>query len=468
MKTLQLSKWLISALFIAFIFQACDKDDKNTNSNDPDQTQTVSDYDAKVSLEWNKMFLEIERYAAGYRPGPAPRSLGLMGLAVYEACISGMPDYQSVASRYAGLSVTKAEANTTYHWPTVVHAVYSTMIPRFFPNIHASVAPRVTGLMQSLNDQYRKEAGDELYERSYELGQRVGTEVWDWSTTDPIGHDHYKDPFGTYSWQANYKGPGNWKPTVPGPDKPMGAVYGKARTFAINETQKVCLPPKDYYMTYSEDPKSEYYSQAMQVYTKNAESSYLVEWIGEYWSDDLLNLTFSPGPRWVAIANQIIEIEKSNLQTAIEAYVKVGMALNDAAVGAWNSKYYYNIERPDTYIKKVIDANYKPNLNNPLTGDIGFTPPFPAYPSGHSTMGAAAAEALASVFGYAYSMTDRCHENRTEFEGKPRSFGSLYEMALENAWSRVLLGVHWRMDCDEGVRFGTTIGREVNKLPWKK
>jgi membrane-associated phospholipid phosphatase len=71
------------------------------------------------------------------------------------------------------------------------------------------------------------------------------------------------------------------------------------------------------------------------------------------------------------------------------------MALNDAAVGAWYSKFYYNVERPVTYIKKMIDVNYKSNLDNPITGDIGFVPPFPAFPSGHSTMGGAGAEALA-------------------------------------------------------------------------
>jgi membrane-associated phospholipid phosphatase len=204
------------------------------------------------------------------------------------------------------------------------------------------------------------------------------------------------------------------------------------------------------------------------VYTKNANTDYITEWIGEFWSDDLVDLTFSPGPRWVAIGNQIIENEGVNLEVALEAYAKTGMALSDAAVGAWQSKYYYNVERPDTYIKNFIDPTYKPNLVNPLNGWEGFTPPFPAYPSGHSTMGAAGAEALASVFGYAYSMTDNCHLGRVEFEGTPRTFGSLYEMALENAWSRVLLGVHWRMDCDEGVRYGTVIGRKVNALPWKK
>ncbi len=169
----------------------------------------------------------------------------------------------------------------------------------------------------------------------------------------------------------------------------------------------------------------------------------------------------------MAIGNQVIENDDIKLDKAIEAYAKVGMALNDAAVGCWHSKYVYNVERPDTYIKKFIDPTYKPNLYNPLTGDEGFTPPFPAYPSGHSTMGAAGAEALASVFGYAYGMTDNCHLGRTEFEGVPRTFGSFYEMAVENAWSRVLLGVHWKMDCEEGVSFGTRIGRKVNALPWK-
>jgi membrane-associated phospholipid phosphatase len=116
----------------------------------------------------------------------------------------------------------------------------------------------------------------------------------------------------------------------------------------------------------------------------------------------------------------------------------------------------------------VIDPSWKPALYNPLTGEEGVTPSFPAYPSGHSTMGAAGAEILGSIFGYAYGMTDYCHNNRNEFEGVPRAFGSFFEMAQENAWSRVPLGVHFRMDCEEGVRYGTVIGRKVNDLPWKK
>lgn len=83
-------------------------------------------------------------------------------------------------------------------------------------------------------------------------------------------------------------------------------------------------------------------------------------------------------------------------------------------------------------------------------------------------MGAAGAEALSSVFGYSYAMTDNCHKGRTDFIGAPRAYGSFYEMAEENAWSRVPLGVHYRMDCEQGVNLGIRCGRKVNALAWKK
>ena len=82
--------------------------------------------------------------------------------------------------------------------------------------------------------------------------------------------------------------------------------------------------------------------------------------------------------------------------------------------------------------------------------------------------GAAAAEALTDIFGIQYTLTDRCHENRTEFEGKPRLFYSFYDMAEENAISRVPLGVHYRMDCEAGVDLGYRCGRRVNAMDWKK
>jgi hypothetical protein len=432
--------------------------------NKKDDTATVvyaADFDNKVSYEWNELFLVVERYAAGYRPGPAPRALAYMGLSAYEACLQGMPTYNSIALS----PLPKSDVNAIYHWPTVINASYNHLMPLFFGAATPAQLADMKNLYEKTNAANKSTIPTDVYDRSIAHGEAVAKAVWDWAKSDAVGHEHYKDPFQGYDWQANFKKDGDWKPTFPGPGKPMGAVWSGARTFALGTTEKICRPP----LAYSADKNSKLYAQALEVYSQNTPTlSYEDEWIGEFWSDDLVNLTFSPGPRWMAIGNQVLAAKGSNLETALFMYAKLGLAINDASVGCWASKYKYNVERPATYINRVIDPKWKPALFNPLSGDTGVTPSFPAYPSGHSTMGAAGAEVLGSIFGYSYAMTDNCHKGRTEFEGKPRYFTSFLEMAQENAWSRVPLGVHFRMDCEEGIRFGQEIGRKVNNMPWRK
>ncbi|HRG33444.1 MAG: vanadium-dependent haloperoxidase [Saprospiraceae bacterium] len=441
------------------------KNDTDTNGNDT-SIKKVSDYPNEAVYEWNELFLKIERYAAGYRPGPAPTALAYMGFAVYEATAPGFSEYKSIQNHFPEITIPKIEDGKEYHWPTVVNAVYGNMMPRFFVDQPQEHKGWMTTLDARLLKKYREEASDEVIERSRKRGQEVGEAVWKWFTTDLVAYNHYKDPFQGYDWQANYKKEGDWKPTPPGPNKPMGGVYGRCRTFVLQgNAEKTSRKP----LPYSTDKNSPYYGQAYEVITRNnsleAEED---QWVGEFWSDDLLNQTFSPGPRWIAIGDQVLKNENSNLEIAIAMSAKVGIALHEAAVACWYSKYYYNVERPQTFINKYMDPTWVSSLIYAENKWVGFTPPFPAYPSGHSTMGAAGAEALGSIFGYAYGMTDYCHQGRAEFNGTPRTFGSFFEMAQENAWSRVPLGVHWRMDCEEGVRFGTEIARKMNsRIPWK-
>ncbi len=457
---LRIAASMLGLVFISMFSQSCSDLSTNVSSS-----REVKEYSHNVMSSWNDMFLQIERYAAGYRPGPAPRAIAYIGIAAYEGCINGMPDFNSLEAFFPGLNVPHADKDVEYHWPSVVNASTALLMRNFFPTAAPDRLAAINALEAFNREQAANEASPEVIERSIAHGIAVATAVWNYSKTDPVGHDHYLNPFQNYNWEDHYNKDGDWKPTFPGPGKPMGGVWGGARTFSIGPSDLVCRPP----VAYSANPTSELYAQSIEVYAQNTPTlSYEDEWIGEFWSDDLLNLTFSPGPRWLAIGNQVLNLEDSNLETAIYMTAKVGIALNDSAVACWESKFHYNVERPQSYINRVIDPSWKPALYNPLTGEEGVTPSFPAYPSGHSTMGAAGAEALASIFGYSYAMTDRCHENRVEFAGIPRAFGSFYEMAYENAISRIPLGVHYRMDCEEGVRFGTVIGRKTNELPWKK
>ena len=93
--------------------------------------------------------------------------------------------------------------------------------------------------------------------------------------------------------------------------------------------------------------------------------------------------------------------------------------------------------------------------------------PTPAYPSGHFAFGGAAGAILDSVLG-AMTFTDNCHETRKDVNGKPRTFSSFTAAGQENADSRVYLGVHYPMDCTEGIRIGKLVAQRVNELKWKK
>ena len=193
---------------------------------------------------------------------------------------------------------------------------------------------------------------------------------------------------------------------------------------------------------------------ALSVYSVTSKLSKEEKWIAEFWSDDVRGLTFSPLSRWYSVANQILKFEKMSLKDMIHIYFKLGVGLNDAAIMTWYYKYHYKLLRPSDYITKNLDQNWQPFHSDPN---------FPSYPSGHAVLGAVASSILETYVGEDYNFTDKSHENRKEFLSKKRSFPSLAAMAKENAWSRILLGVHFYKDCDAGLKYGQKIGKYVSK-----
>ncbi len=243
--------------------------------------------------------------------------------------------------------------------------------------------------------------------------------------------------------------------------------WGDVRTFAANEDDQ-CPKP----LPYSTDESSEFYVQAKETENKvnliTQGQNYEDKWIAQFWSDDCAALTFSPAGRWVAIADQGLKSTSADLAKTVVVHAKLGMALCDAGIRAWGEKYRYNVLRPVDYIRNAMGHDTWNSIMCPDGAGQFFTPSFPTYPSGHGTFGGAAAEVLTSEFGPSFAMIDRCHENRNEFIGTPRSFGSFYDMAAENAYSRIPIGVHFRMDADAALDLGYRIGRKVDNLPWKK
>ncbi len=450
---------LLAMASMSLFVTSCRKDD-DINSTIP----KVSDSQARdVITRYNEALLEVERYAAGYRPCPVTTVMAYSGFAMYEAALPGMPNYQTIMGKKAGVSLPVFDATKEYNWPLVISSAQAFIYKAGFPGATQTLIFQAAE--NELQTKYSQGISNEVIQNSLKRGRDVAEVLWNYLKTDSYAFQAYLRPTEAYN-----KLPGNgiWEPTFPNFQAGHWTKFGVgvsenagggARLFAISPADRNIPAP----IPYSEDKKSVYYLQALENYNTVESGTEEDKWVAEFWSDDLLNLTFSPPVRMFAIASQVYNNSDCNLEKALITNTKIGVGLSDASNAVWYLKWKYQVERPVTYIRKVIDPNWK----TILSAD-GVTPPFAAYPSGHSTFGAVAAEVLTDEFGTDFAFTDRCHEGRVDFRGYARTFPNFYSFAEENAESRIKLGVHWRMDCTEGLKLGYRIGRKVNQISWTK
>lgn len=465
MKKIIYSSWMLLLAGFVLIISSCQKSDP-----DPTEGSELKSFTNEVYLEWNAVFLETDRYAAFFRPGPAPRSLAYIHLSNYEACLGGLNEYQSLRYKL-GIPDMPAVKSGLY-WPEVINASYAYMMRKFFETVtfkdkngnvlnKQEFYNRFDQKENELRARFSSETSEDILNNSEAHGRDVAAAIWRFSVTDVVGHNGHLNPFPE---PVNASGC-EWIPTDPVTvaDRGLFSQWGQVRTFGLTKNDLDALIPP--FTGCAKDPGSEIYVQAYECYVltniARANPKGDFEHMAEFWSDDRVGWTFSPPARLMAIADQIVEKENFDLATACVLYAQLGMALNDAAVNAWYNKYKYDLERPITYIQRNID----PNWTIPW---LGFTPPFPAYPSGHSTFAFSGVGILESFVGGAYPFTDYCHANRTDFNGRARAFNSLRDLANENAYSRLPLGVHYRMDYDGGNFCGILAARKVLELPWKK
>ena len=212
--------------------------------------------------------------------------------------------------------------------------------------------------------------------------------------------------------------------------------------------------------------------------------------VANYWSYNGSPKTGTPPRLYNQIVRQIAIAAGNDVAENARLFALVNIAMGDAGVSAWDSKYTYRYWRPVLGIQRA-DEDGNPltiadpdwcalggSRSNPFPGEQNFTPPFPAYTSGHATFGAAALKVAANFYQgdtipgiispttpFAFLSDEWNGETKDQFNRvRPiviREFDSLNCLVSENAASRVFNGVHWRYDGTEGVRAGFGIANEI-------
>jgi membrane-associated phospholipid phosphatase len=405
-------------------------------------------YSAEVATEWFGLALLLTQQTPGMSPPVASRALAYLGLTLYESVVAGMPGHRSLAGQLNELqSLPWAQPDEALHWPTVAHSAMAGMTRMMFPHASAENKARIDLLERSLPIKLARDfdpqlVGVDMRTRSETFGKLMAMAIMTWARTDG-GHEAW-GPLRRH--QSNYvppSGAGQWSPTPPNFAPALLPWWGEVRPFALADAQACPAPPPP---AYSEQGGSAFQRETEEVHRISQAATQEQRQVSLYWADDPLK-TPTPAGHWTFIATDQLKASKASLARSAQVYARLHLAMADAFIATWKTKYTVNLLRPVTAVQLMIDSQWVPTLMH--------TPPFPEYPSGHSVLSAAAAGVLEHEFGERTRFTDNTHNDRG---WGPRSFASFRAAADEAAVSRLYAGIHFR----SGVEGGKVQGRCVS------
>ncbi|WP_377295010.1 vanadium-dependent haloperoxidase [Rhizobium sp. SG2393] len=401
-----------------------------------------------VILTWYRLVLELVRHTPTYSPPVASRAFAYLGVTGWEALAGTTPGLVSLAGQLNGLTAMPVpDAGVACDETAMLNAALATAVAQFFSNTGPTGQRAIRKMTERLTAQAARGADAGSVAAGVTRGKAVSAHILAWSMTDGGA---VVENMGFPLAYTLSREPGHWVPTnlVQQQQLPLLPGWGSNRTFAMPSGTSCGLPPPP---AYSEAPGSAFYREAEEVRDAVARLTPEQRAIARFWSDDPM-LSPTPPGHWLSIAMQIADRDRIDAITICEVLTRLGITLADAFIGCWDAKYRYDLIRPITYIRKVMDPSFEPILN---------TPPFPEYPSGHSTQSGAAETVLTRVFGESFVFEDATHAA----DGiPPRRFVSFKAAAEEAGISRLYGGIHFRSAIERGLEQGRCIGAHAAAL----
>lgn len=401
---------------------------------------------ADAITHWNDVLLEVIRQVGG-PPAPIARGGAMMHAAVYDAVNSIAP------STHEPYLVSVPASPTASIEAAIAYAAHDTLAAAF-PTTTVPLATRLSVVIGGLPP------GADI----------VGGEAVGRAAAAAMIADRRGDGADDASPYVHGSSAGDWRPTGSGPA--ASPNWGHVRPFCIPYGQAFRPPRPGGYADKSEMLASiEYAAQLNEVKTlgKHDSTSRTPDQteIAFFWANDV-DGTYKPPGQLFDITKRVSNQKGLGLVQNARLFALVALGMADAAIVAWDAKYDTSLDvwRPETAIQLAStdgksatteDPSWKPLSRDPAMNKH-FSPPFPAYVSGHATFSATHAAIMRRYFGTDNVTFTAMTEDPNLPSGVTRSFNSFTEAALQAGRSRVYVGVHFQWDGDHGFISGSALG----------
>jgi hypothetical protein len=389
----------------------------------------LPDAEADAVTTWN----DIMQTTITGNPLVQARSAAIVQLSVFEAVNAVTGDYEP----YLGTIVSPPGASPD---AAAIAAAYRTLVTLQPGSVAALDAARATSLA-AIPDGVAKDAG-------IAVGEAAAAAILQLRANDGAAGA------GAVPYTPGTR-PGDWQQTPPAFAPALLPGWGQVTPFALEAGSQFRLPPAPALKSgrYARD-----YNEVKIVgnsfagpEVRSPEQADAVRWFA----------ATSPVPIFNSAARQVSAAQGRTLSENARIFALLGMAINDASIAVWDSKYFYNYWRPITAIQRgATDGNQKTDPDggwSPFTG----TPPYPSYPSGYAGLAGAARTVLERLFGTRDVAITLTNPTNPTVANIVLNYTEWKQISDDIDDARVYGGIHFRFEQKAGRRLGKDVGHYI-------
>lgn len=378
--------------------------------------------------DWNASLLDAVR-TDSTAPPLASRNMAMVHAAIYDSVNSiskKYSPYRVSIDAPAGASASSATASSAHR-----------VLVNLYPAQAVKFNEAYTSSLAKIPDGKSKDDG-------IALGQQVADQIIAWRSTDGASKVVQYTP---------KTDPGSWVPTPPDFAPGLSPQWPEVTPFAMTSGSQFrpSGPPALDSAKYAEELNYVKEIGKIDSLTRTPDQAE----IAKFWANGAG--TFTPPGHWNQIAEDASALTGNSLEDCAQLFALLNIALADAAIVCWDSKYQYNFWRPITAISQADKDNNPNTTADPQWQPLLTTPPFPEYMSGHSTFSGAGEAVMNSVFGSDFGFGDKGDKSINSL----RTYENFGQAADESGMSRIYGGIHFMSANVDGLSSGRSLGNYV-------